>query len=221
MSATARATPPRVCATASPSAAAASAPATASLDWPDLRDTVAQCQACGLCGGRSHTVFGTGQHQARWLFVGEGPGMHEDQQGEPFVGPAGQLLDNMLLALGLNRQTTAYITNVVKCRARDAEAKDRSPHADEIAACLPYLERQIELLQPQVIVALGKTAALSLLGLTADTALASLRGQVHQYRQRPLIVTFHPAYLLRKPLEKSKAWADLCLAQQTFAATVP
>ncbi|HJV50137.1 MAG TPA: uracil-DNA glycosylase, partial [Noviherbaspirillum sp.] len=142
---------------------------------------------------------------------------NEDLRGEPFVGPAGKLLDNMLLAMGLRRGENAYIANIVKCRPTDDSGRDRPPAPDEAAACMPYLRRQIELIQPTVIVALGKTAALSLLGLDPDTPVSKLRGSVHRYAERPLIVTYHPAYLLRSLPDKKKAWADLCLAMSTYA----
>lgn len=184
----------------------------ASLDWRELKAAVAACTACSLCNGRANTVFGVGDEKAKWLFIGEGPGRNEDQRGEPFVGPAGKLLDNMLLAIGLKRGENAYIANIVKCRPTDENGRDRPPSAAEAAACMPYLERQIELIQPTVLVALGKTAALSLLALDPETPVSKLRGTVHRYAGRPLIVTYHPAYLLRTMGDKRKAWADLCLA---------
>ncbi|WP_211441569.1 uracil-DNA glycosylase [Collimonas humicola] len=187
------------------------------MDWPQLQKAVAECTACGLCRGRKNTVFGVGDSKARWLFIGEGPGRNEDIQGEPFVGPAGKLLDNILLAMGLARGENAYIANIVKCRPTDENGRDRPPAADEVAACLPYLQRQIELIQPTVLVALGKTAALSLLGLDSSTPVSKLRGSVHRYADRPLIVTYHPAYLLRQLADKGKVWSDLCLAMSTYA----
>ena len=210
------------------SSAAASAPAAsvstapsaveiAGMDWTALKSNVAGCVKCGLCRGRTQTVFGVGDEKAKWLFVGEGPGRNEDLQGEPFIGQAGKLLDNMLLAIGLKRNENAYIANIVKCRPTDANGRDRPPTPQEAAACLPYLERQIALIQPKVIVALGKTAALSLLGLDPETPVSRLRGTIHQYADRPLIVTYHPAYLLRNMVDKKKAWADLCLAMATYA----
>jgi uracil-DNA glycosylase family 4 len=183
-----------------------------SMDWDMLEESIRQCTRCGLCQGRTHAVPGIGDRKARWLFVGEGPGLQEDVQGEPFVGPAGKLLDNMLRALGLARGATTYITTIVKCRPVGADGRDRAPAADEGAACLPYLARQIDLIQPAIIVALGKTAAGSLLGLPADTSLASLRGKVHNHAGLPLIVTYHPADLLRQPADKGQSWRDLCLA---------
>jgi DNA polymerase len=206
----------------------------AGLGWPELKTMVRDCTACKLRAGCTQTVFGVGDEKADWLFVGEGPGAEEDAQGEPFVGQAGKLLDNMLAAIGLKRGSNVYIANIVKCRPPG----NRTPEADEIATCMPYLRRQIRLIQPRLIVALGKTAAVSLLG--RDATLGSLRGTLHEYRLAPaagpdgdqggessrlpplaavpLIVTYHPAYLLRTPSEKAKAWEDLCMAVRTFAA---
>jgi len=209
------------------------------LDWPQLKEMVRDCTACKLRAGCTQTVFGTGDEQAEWLFVGEGPGADEDAQGEPFVGQAGKLLDNMLLAIKLKRGKNVYIANIVKCRPPG----NRAPEADEVAACLPYLRRQIELIKPRLIVALGKTAATALLG--RDATLGSLRGKLHDFKLPatefsgaqeqessqpsslphqptsshrvgtiPLVVTYHPAYLLRSPQEKAKAWQDLCFAVQ-------
>lgn len=183
----------------------------ARLGWPELKTMVRDCTACKLRAGCTQTVFGVGDQQADWLFVGEGPGADEDAKGEPFVGQAGKLLDSMLLALKLKRGDNVYIANIVKCRPPG----NRTPEADEVATCLPYLQRQIQLIQPKVIVALGKTAATALLQ-TGDVALGSLRGRSHAFDGIPLIVTYHPAYLLRSPLEKAKAWQDLCLARQTM-----
>lgn len=196
---------------------APSAPDVAVMDWAQLKENVAGCVKCGLCQGRHNTVFGVGDERAKWLFIGEGPGRNEDLRGEPFVGPAGKLLDNMLLAMGLKRGDNAYIANIVKCRPTDANGRDRPPTPEETAACLPYLQRQIALIQPTVLVALGKTAALTLLALDPDTPVSRLRGKVHRYADRPLVVTYHPAYLLRSPADKRKAWEDLCLAMATYA----
>ena len=199
-----------------PDAPPASAPESAGvavMSWQELQDTVSQCQRCGLCRERNKTVFGVGDQQAPWLFVGEGPGYYENQQGEPFVGAAGRLLDNMLKSLGVQRGQRAYIANIVKCRPTDQNGKDRPPSPDEVAACLPYLQRQITLIQPRVIVALGKTAAISLLGLPPETPVSQLRGKRHEVNGVPLIVTYHPAYLLRQPGDKAKVWRDLCLAR--------
>lgn len=192
-------------------------PAIARMDWPALKEKVAACRQCGLCEGRKKTVFGVGDERAKWLFIGEGPGRNEDMQGEPFVGPAGKLLDNMLLAMGLKRGENAYIANIVKCRPTDENGRDRPPAPAEVAACMPYLQRQIALIQPTVLVALGKTAALSLLGLDPATPVSKLRGSVHRYQDLPLVVTYHPAYLLRQLGDKSKTWADLCLAMTAYA----
>jgi uracil-DNA glycosylase family 4 len=184
------------------------------LDWPQLKQRVKACTICKLRAGCTQTVLGVGDESADWLFVGEGPGADEDALGEPFVGQAGKLLDNMLLAIKLNRGNNVYIANIVKCRPPG----NRNPEADEIASCLPYLQRQIELIQPKVIIALGKVASNALLG--RDATLASLRGKPHDYRGTPLIVTYHPAYLLRSPAEKAKAWQDLCLAVQRIDGKV-
>ncbi|MES2102937.1 MAG: uracil-DNA glycosylase [Pseudomonadota bacterium] len=192
--------------------------AIAAMGWDELESSVAACRACGLCESRANTVFGVGDRKAQWLFVGEGPGYNENLQGEPFVGAAGHLLDNMMRGLDMQRGENTFIANVVKCRPTDAQGKDRPPTPQEAAACLPYLKRQIELIRPGVIVALGKTAAVSLLSLDPETAVGQLRGKVHRYAGVPLVVTYHPAYLLRKPVEKSKAWADLCLASSARAA---
>ncbi|WP_413460104.1 uracil-DNA glycosylase [Herbaspirillum huttiense] len=189
-----------------------------SMDWPQLKQQVSECRRCGLCEGRKNTVFGVGDEKAKWLFIGEGPGRNEDQQGEPFVGPAGKLLDNMLLSMGVKRGENAYIANIVKCRPTDDNGRDRPPSPQEVASCLPYLQRQIELIQPTVLVALGKTAAISLLGMDPATPVSRLRGTVHRYQDLPLVVTYHPAYLLRTLSDKSKAWADLCLVMSTYAA---
>lgn len=180
------------------------------LNWPELKRQVRDCTACRLRAGCMQTVFGVGDENAGWLFVGEGPGADEDALGEPFVGQAGKLLDNMLMAIKLKRGKNVYIANVVKCRPQG----NRNPAPDEIAQCLPYLQRQIELIQPSLIVALGKVASNALLG--KDATLASLRGKLHDYHGIPVIVTYHPAYLLRSPTEKAKAWQDLRLAVQTM-----
>jgi len=181
------------------------------MDWSALEASVAQCLACPLNAKRTQTVFGVGDRQAQWLFVGEGPGAEEDAKGEPFVGQAGRLLDNMLAALHLARGENVYIANVVKCRPPN----NRNPEPREMSCCEPYLARQIALIRPQLIVALGKIAASHLLG--TDASIASLRGRVHAYRSTPLIVTYHPAYLLRSLPEKAKAWVDLCFARETIA----
>jgi len=179
------------------------------LPWPELKALVRDCTACKLRAGCKQTVFGVGDEKANWLFVGEGPGADEDAKGEPFVGQAGKLLDNMLLSIKLKRGNNVYIANIVKCRPPN----NRTPEGDEIATCLPYLHRQIALIQPKIIIALGKTAATSL--LERDATLGSLRGKVHEFHGTPLIITYHPAYLLRTPQDKAKAWEDLRLAVKT------
>jgi uracil-DNA glycosylase family 4 len=177
------------------------------MEWDALKQAVAACQACRLCEGRSNTVFGVGDLQADWLVVGEAPGEQEDAQGEPFVGQAGRLLDNMLAALGLDRQRGVYIANVLKCRPPG----NRNPEPDEVAQCEPFLRRQVALLQPRIILAMGRFAVQSLLGTTEP--IGRLRGRIHRYEGVPVVVTYHPAYLLRNLPDKSKAWADLCLAR--------
>jgi len=186
--------------------------AVAAMGWTELREAVRDCTACVLCRQRKQAVFGVGNEAAPWLFIGEGPGADEDEQGDPFVGQAGKLLDAMLASIGIARGREAYIANVVKCRPPG----NRTPTPEEAAACAPFLDRQIELVGPKLIVALGKTAAMRLLG--TDASLASLRGRVHRYRDTPLVVTYHPAYLLRSLPEKAKAWEDLLFARRTLAA---
>lgn len=180
------------------------------MDWPGLRSSICACTACQLHATRTQAVPGVGDERADWLFVGEAPGADEDAQGEPFVGQAGKLLDAMLAAIDLKRGDNVYIANVLKCRPPG----NRNPAPEEVAQCEPYLLRQVELLQPKVIVALGKFAAQTLLG--QDTAIARLRGQLHDFHGIPLIVTYHPAYLLRTLPDKAKAWQDLCLARKTM-----
>jgi len=182
--------------------------AIAAMPWAELGDAVAGCTACGLCESRSNTVFGVGDQQAEWMLVGEAPGENEDLQGEPFVGQAGKLLDNMLAALGLARGRNVYIANVLKCRPPG----NRNPEPDEVAQCEPYLKRQIALIKPKVIVVLGRFAAQSL--LRSDTPIGKLRGAVHSYEGIPVVVTYHPAYLLRTLTDKARAWEDLCLARE-------
>ena len=193
--------------------------AIAAMPWPELQQAVATCQACALCKSRTNTVFGVGHPQADWLVVGEAPGENEDLQGEPFVGAAGQLLDNMLKAIGMtrsaeNKRSGVYITNTLKCRPPG----NRNPEAGELAQCAPFLQRQVELVQPKIILAMGRFAVQSLLGSTEP--LGKLRGRVHAYpvgdSSVPLVVTYHPAYLLRNLPDKAKAWADLCLAQSVL-----
>jgi uracil-DNA glycosylase len=200
----------------------------AQMDWLQLQTAVSSCRACGLCESRNNTVFGVGQAsteptlapRADWLIVGEAPGENEDIQGEPFVGQAGKLLDNMLRAMvidgkPLGRHSNVFIANVLKCRP----PANRNPSPAEVAQCQPYLLRQIELLQPKIIVAMGRFAVQSLLGSTEP--LGKLRGRVHHMPAvpAPVIVTYHPAYLLRNLPDKAKAWADLMLAMETLQAT--
>jgi uracil-DNA glycosylase len=215
---------PAVCVTRAPAAALPTdaegrAAAIATLDWPALREAVAGCRACALCEGRRHTVFGTGGTQAHWMVVGEAPGEQEDRQGEPFVGPAGRLLDQMLAALGLTRDAEGaaparqvYIANTLKCRPPG----NRNPAPEEMARCEPFLQRQIALLRPRIILAMGRFAVQSLLRTTE--AVGRLRGRVHRYQGVPLVVTYHPAYLLRNLPDKARAWQDLCLAAATVDA---
>ena len=194
--------------------ASPSSPVPAGLDWPALREAVAGCRACTLCDSRTQTVFGTGHPQARWLVVGEAPGEEEDRRGEPFVGASGQLLDRMLAALQLTRslegdappEQRVYIANTLKCRP----PRNRNPSSEELSRCEPFLVRQIELLQPRIILAMGRFAVQAL--LRSDEPIGRLRGHVHRYQGVPLVVTYHPAYLLRNLPDKAKAWDDLCLA---------
>ncbi len=194
-------------------------PEIANLDWPALQDTLRGCEACALSKGRCNVVPGVGDtDRPDWLVVGEAPGEQEDLKGEPFVGAAGQLLDRMLNAMGLARGERVYITNVIKCRP----PHNRNPEPAEIAQCLPFLQRQIALLRPRAVLAVGRFAAQTVLGLAGvDEAvrtgpLGKLRGQVYRLPTAdgdiPVVVSYHPAYLLRSPAEKAKAWADLCLA---------
>jgi DNA polymerase len=179
------------------------------LDWPALQERVAGCTRCALHAARTQTVFGTGNRSADWLVIGEAPGADEDRQGEPFVGRAGQLLTEMLRAAGFERDAV-YITNILKCRPPN----NRDPQPDEVASCHDYLERQIDLVEPRLILAVGRIAAHNL--LQTATPVGRLRGRVHHYgpARIPLVVTYHPAYLLRSPLEKRKSWDDLQLALQ-------
>jgi uracil-DNA glycosylase len=178
------------------------------MNWEQLAETVAGCTACPLRQTCTQTVFGVGDKNADWLYIGEGPGAREDELGEPFVGQAGKLLDNMLAALHLKRGENVYITNIVKCRPPN----NRNPSDSEAQQCAPYLARQIALIQPKLIIALGKVAAQNL--LNSDDSIASLRERIHDYSGIPLIVTYHPAYLLRALPEKAKAWRDLCRARE-------
>lgn len=189
-------------------AVTAEAPGSADgLDWDGLQNAVSGCTACGLCRSRKQAVLGVGDRQPDWLFIGEGPGAEEDERGEPFVGQAGRLLDAMLASIGLQRGNKVYIANAVKCRPPN----NRTPEPEELAACRPYLARQIELLRPKRIVLLGRTAVHSV--LQNDQALASLRGKRFAYRDIPVVVTYHPAYLLRNLPDKARAWEDLCYAR--------
>lgn len=188
--------------------------AIAGMDWPALREAVATCTACDLCGSRRQTVFGTGHPRAAWMVVGEAPGEQEDRQGEPFVGPAGQLLDAMLRALALTRAEDGdapparrvFIANTLKCRPPG----NRNPAPGELVRCEPFLQRQLALVQPRIILAMGRFAVQSL--LRSSEPIGKLRGRVHHYQGVPLIVTYHPAYLLRNLPDKARAWEDLCLA---------
>jgi DNA polymerase len=212
-------------------ARSAAAPATgpglaavAAMDWPALREAVAACQACGLARTRRQTVFGVGDEQAHLMVVGEAPGEQEDRQGEPFVGAAGQLLDRMLAAIGLSRAAVegrpddparrVFIANTLKCRPPG----NRNPAPEELQRCQPFLERQVALVQPRVILAMGRFAVQSLLG--SDAPIGRLRGTVHRWQGVPLVVTYHPAYLLRQPADKARAWEDLCRAAELLQAPV-
>jgi DNA polymerase len=202
----AQATAPAAVPAAAPSALAP----LAAMAWDELAATVAACRQCRLCEVRKQAVLGVGDRNADWLFVGEGPGAEEDARGEPFVGQAGKLLDNMLAAIGLRRGEDVYIANAVKCRPPE----NRTPTPEETALCRPYLERQIELLRPRLIVALGRPAAQTL--LQDDVKIGAARGKLHDYRGIPLIVSYHPAYLLRTPQDKARAWEDLCFMRRTM-----
>jgi len=184
----------------------------AAMDWPALKSAVRDCTACGLRAGCTQTVFGAGDQKAQWLLVGEAPGQEEDRQGEPFVGQAGKLLDAMLASIQLKRGQNVYIANVLKCRPPG----NRNPAPEEVAKCSPHLLRQVALLQPKLILAMGRFAVQALLG--TDASIASLRGKLHRYAGVPLIVTYHPAYLLRTLPDKARAWQDLLLAKRTLAA---
>lgn len=180
------------------------------MDWPELRECVASCTRCELSDSRTNTVFGVGNPDADWLIIGEAPGAEEDRRGEPFVGRAGQLLDQMLIAIGQSRESV-FIANILKCRPPD----NRDPKPAEAAACREYLERQIELIQPKIVLAVGKIAAQNLLG--TDDPVGRMRGGRHDLGGIPLVVTYHPAYLLRSPSQKNKSWSDLCLARRLVA----
>ena len=192
------------------------------MDWAALEQAVSSCRACTLCSSRKNTVFGVGDRAAQWMVIGEAPGENEDLQGEPFVGQAGKLLDNMLRAIGLSRQAAAqeatasngksagvYIANTLKCRPPG----NRNPEPQELQTCAPYLQRQVALVRPRIILAMGRFAVQSLLG--SQEPIGRLRSRLHTYQGVPVVVTYHPAYLLRNPADKAKAWADLCLALKT------
>ncbi|MBZ8139744.1 uracil-DNA glycosylase, partial [Rubrivivax gelatinosus] len=201
-------------------APAVDAGSAAGLDWPALRDAVAACGACTLSQSRTQTVFGVGHPQAHWMIVGEAPGEQEDLRGEPFVGPAGQLLDAMLRALALSRAAEGeaaqrvYIANTLKCRP----PRNRNPAPEELQRCEPFLVRQIELVRPRIILAMGRFAVQAL--LRSSEPIGKLRGRVHRYQGVPLVVTYHPAYLLRNLPDKARAWDDLCLAASVAERTL-
>lgn len=180
--------------------------------WIEIKQAVPACTACGLHKTRTQTVFGVGDENADWMLIGEAPGAEEDRLGDPFVGQAGKLLDNMLAAIDLRRGENVYIANVLKCRPPG----NRNPEPEEVAKCTPFLKRQIALIQPKLIIAMGRFAAQTL--LSSDASIASLRGKVYRYEGVPLIVTYHPAYLLRNLPDKAKAWQDLVFARRTMAA---
>jgi uracil-DNA glycosylase len=190
--------------------------ASANLAWTGLESAVRSCTLCELSKTRTQTVFGVGDRAAQWMVIGEAPGADEDREGEPFVGRAGQLLTSMLKAMGLKREQV-FIANLLKCRPPG----NRDPHAEEVARCMPYLQQQIELVNPRLILCVGRIAAQSL--LKTDTPIGKLRGQLHRLpgTERPVVVTYHPAYLLRSPGEKRKAWADLVFAMNTAEGLAP
>ncbi len=183
------------------------APAVNEADWATLQSQVADCTRCRLCETRTQTVFGVGDPAADWMVIGEAPGAEEDRQGEPFVGRAGQLLNAILRSVGLQRETV-FIANILKCRP----PQNRDPKSDEVEKCLPYLERQVNLIRPRLILALGRVAAQNLLG--SSEPIGRMRGRVHTFGEEriPVVVTYHPAYLLRSPLEKRKVWQDMQMA---------
>lgn len=188
---------------------AVTTPEAPAWDWDSLESTVANCTNCGLCKTRTQTVFGTGNKNADWMLIGEAPGQQEDEQGKPFVGNAGLLLTEMIRALGLQREEV-FIANILKCRPPN----NRDPHVNEVEQCRAYLNAQIALIQPKIILAVGRIAAQSL--LATDESLSKLRGKVHSVNNTPVVVVYHPAYLLRSLLEKRKAWLDLQFAMQIF-----
>jgi DNA polymerase len=178
--------------------------------WIPLKAAVSGCTKCGLHKTRTQTVFGVGDENADWMLIGEAPGAEEDRLGDPFVGQAGKLLDNMLAAIGLSRRSNVYIANVLKCRPPG----NRNPAPEEVEKCTPHLLQQIELIKPKLILAMGRFAAQTL--LRSDASIASLRGRLHRYAGVPLIVTYHPAYLLRTLEDKAKAWEDLLFASKVM-----
>ena len=196
---------------APPDSAAPRAKRIAAFDWAQLEAAVSNCTSCKLCERRTNTVFGVGDRQAEWMLIGEAPGEQEDKQGEPFVGQAGKLLDSMLRSIGLSREKGVFIANVLKCRPPG----NRDPEPDEAAMCDPYLKRQIALVKPRIIVVLGRIAAQNL--LQTETPVGKLRGKVHEVEGVPVVVTYHPAYLLRTLTDKARAWEDLCLARKIYA----
>ena len=193
-----------------PGDAIVAAPAEHGMDWNALRSAVSGCMRCPLHESRTQTVFGVGNTEADWMIIGEAPGAEEDRRGEPFVGRAGKLLDEMLRAIGEAR-SSVFIANILKCRPPN----NRDPKVDESAACRSYLERQIELVPPKIILAVGRIAAQQL--LDSDAPVGRMRGKVHRLGAIPLIVTYHPAYLLRSPSQKRKSWDDLCLAMRVVS----
>ncbi|GAB2951563.1 uracil-DNA glycosylase [Aquaspirillum soli] len=213
IAATAAPIPPA--ATVSDTTALTAAPAVATvapvIAWESLQQQVQQCQKCGLAQTRSQTVFSRGSTQAKWMIIGEAPGEQEDKQGLPFVGPAGKLLDAMLHAIGLDREQDVLIANILKCRPPG----NRNPQPAEIAACFSYLEAQIDYVKPAIVIALGRFAAQTL--LETDSAISRLRGRVHRWRDIPLVVSYHPAYLLRNLPDKARAWEDWCLAREVMS----
>ncbi|GHU07040.1 hypothetical protein AGMMS50225_03320 [Betaproteobacteria bacterium] len=204
------AAPPPVSAPTAPVIDAERAARIATLDWTQLEEEIRHCRACPLCERRQQAVPGVGDHAAQWMFVGEGPGAEEDQRGEPFVGQAGRLLDNMLAAIGLKRGENVYIANAVKCRP----PHNRTPAEAEIAACQPFLERQIALVAPRLLVALGRPASQALVG--RELNIGAARGKRFERKEIAVVVTYHPAYLLRNPQDKGKVWEDLCFARQVM-----
>jgi uracil-DNA glycosylase family 4 len=198
--------------TAEPNEAIEAGVASDGLGWGELRQCIVDCTRCGLAQSRTQTVFGVGNENADWMIIGEAPGAEEDRRGEPFVGRAGKMLDEMLRAIG-ERRNSVFIANILKCRP----PHNRDPKPEEAAECRGYLERQIELVQPRIILAVGKIAAQNL--LDSDEPVGSMRGRPHDLNGIPLVVTYHPAYLLRSPSQKRKSWSDLCLASRLLSGT--